>query len=119
MIVGPVMMLVQAPSSSSATSVNSDFDDAVRDFQGEFRDQELFDFTALHTGDDLYSEIQKTQEEQGRNKQLRNMKKIQPLLDCLEQYSSVLEVFVQVKPSVLALIWVGTPVVTIFHETYT
>ena len=113
------MMLIQAPSSSSATLVNSDFDDAVRDFQGEFRDQELFDFNVLHSCDDLYSEIQKTQEEQGRSKQLRNMKKIQPLLDCLEHYSSVLEIFVQVKPSVLALIWVGSPVMNIFHQTYT
>ena len=112
-------MPVQAPSSSSATPVNSDFDDAVRDFQGEFRDQELFDFNALHTADDLYSEIQKTQEEQGRNKQLRNMRKIQPLLDCLEHYSSVLETFVQVKPSVVALIWVSRPVINIFHQTCT
>ena len=112
-------MPVQTPSSSSATPANSDFDDAVRDFQGEFRDQELFDFNALHTADDLYSEIQKTQEEQGRNKQLRNMKKIQPLLDCLEHYSSVLETFVQVKPSVLALIWVSSPVISVFHQPYT
>ena len=113
------MMPIQAPSSSSATLVNSDFDDAVRDFQGEFRDQELFDFNVLHSCDDLYSEIQKTQEEQGRSKQLRNMRKIQPLLDCLEHYSSVLKIFVQVKPSVLALIWVGSPVMNIFHQTYT
>ena len=112
-------MQVQTPSSGSATPLNSDFDDAVRDFQNEFRDQELFDFNALHTADDLYSEIQKIQEEQGRNKQLRNMKKIQPLLDCLEHYSIVLETFVQVKPAVLALIWVSSPVISIFHQSYT
>lgn len=112
-------MPAQTPSSSSATPVNSDFDNAVRDFQGEFRDQELFDFNSLHTADDLYGEIQKTQEEQGRNKQLRNMKKIQPLLDCLEHYSSVLETLVQVKPSVLALIWVSSPVISISNQPYT
>ena len=112
-------MLVQASSSSSATSVKSDFDVAVSDFQGEVADQELLDFNALHTVDDLYNEIQKTQEEQGRNRQLRNMKQMKPLLDCLEQYSSVLDTFVQVKPSVLALIWVSSPVLNVFSQTYT
>lgn len=112
-------MLVPAPLSSSATSVNSDFDVAVSDFQGEVADQELFDFNALYTVDDLYNEIQKTQEEQGRSRQLRNMKKMEPLLDCLEQYSSVLNTFVQVKPSVLALIWVGSPVFILFSRSNT
>ena len=112
-------MLAQAPSSSSATSVKSDFEVAVSDFQGEVANQELFDFNALYTVDDLYDEIQKTQEEQGRSRQLRNMKKMEPLLDCLEQYSSVLTTFVQVKPSVLALIWVGSPVHKLFSQGYT
>ena len=111
-------MLVHAPSSSSVTSVKSDFDVAVSDFQGEVGDQELFDFNALYTVDDLYNEIQKTQEEQGRNRQLRNMNKMKPLLDCLEQYSSVLDTFVQVKPSVLALIWVGSLVLSLFLQSY-
>ena len=96
----------------------SDFDVAVSDFQGEV-DQKLFDFNALYTVDDLYNEIQKTQEDQGRNRELRNMNKMKPLLDCLEQYSSVLDTFVQVKPSVLALIWVGSPVLNIFPRNYT
>lgn len=112
-------MVVHAPSSSSATSVKSDFDVAVSDFQGEIGDQELFDFNALYTVDDLYNEIQKTQEQQGRNSQLQNMKKMKPLLDCLEQYSSVLNTFVQVKPSVLALIWVGSLVLKLFPQIYT
>ena len=111
-------MMVQAPSSSSATSVKSDFDIAVSDFQSEVADQELFDFNALYTVDDLYNEIQKTQEEQGRNRQLRNMRKMEPLLDCLKQYSSVLDTIVQVKPSVLALIWVGSLVLKLFPQTY-
>ncbi len=112
-------MLVQAPSSSSATSVKSDFDVAVSDFQSEVADQKLFDFDVLYTVDDLYNEIKKTQEEQGRNRQLRNMKKMEPLIDRLEQYSSVLNTFVQVKPSVLALIWVSSPVLKLFPQRYT
>ena len=111
-------MPVQAPSSSSATSVDSEFDVAVRDFHGEFGDQELFDFNALHTVDDLNNEIQKTQEEQGRKRQLRNMQMIARLLDCLDQYSGVVETFVQVKPAVLALIWVCSPVLNISPQTY-
>ena len=112
------MMPVQAPSSSSETSVDSEFDDAVRDFQSEIGDHELFDFNALHTVHDLNNEIQKTQEEQGRKRQLRNMQMMARLLDRLDQYSGVVETFVQVKPAVLALIWVCSSVLNIFPQTY-
>ena len=95
-----------AHASISTASTTSSFDAAVRDFQNEFADQEAFDFSAFQTIDEVYNEINKTQEEQGRRGQLRNMKKLAPFLDCLAQYSGVLDTFVQVKPDVLALIWV-------------
>ena len=95
-----------AHASISSASTISSFGAAVRDFQNEFADQEAFDFGAFQTIDDVYDEINKTQEEQGQRGQLRNMKKLAPFLDCLAQYSGVLDTFVQVKPGVLALIWV-------------
>ncbi len=108
-------MLVHTASPSEDTSAKSIFDKAVSDFQDEVDDQELFDIDAIQTADDLYKEIEKTQEEQGRNRQLRNMKQMAPLIECLEHYSSVLDTFVQVKPAVLALIWVCRPIPPFYY----
>ena len=90
-----------------AASAKTVFDAAVKDFQDELPDKEEFNFQGIETIDDVYREVKRTQEEQGQTRQLRNMKKIAPLLTCLEEYSGVLETFVQAKASVLALIWVG------------
>ena len=94
--------------SGMAASANSVFDAAVKDFQDELPNLNEFDFRGIETIDDVYKEIDRTQEEQGRNGKLRNMKRIEPFLACLEQYSEVLDTFVQAKANVLALIWVGT-----------
>lgn len=90
-----------------AASAKTAFDSAVKDFQDELPDKEAFNFQGIETIDDVYREIERTQEEQGQTRQLRNMKKIAPFIACLEEYSGVLETFVQAKASVLALIWVG------------
>ena len=90
-----------------ADSAKTVFDTAVKDFLDELPDREEFNFKGVETIDDLYREIERTQEEHGRTRQLRNMKKIAPFLACLEEYSGVLDTLVQAKASVLALIWVG------------
>ena len=84
----------------------SDFEAAVKSFQEELPNRDEFDFRGIETIDDVYREISIIQEEQGRKRELRYMKRIEPFLNCLEQYSQVLDTFVQVKPNVLALIWV-------------
>lgn len=96
-----------AKNPGLAASAKSIFDAAVKDFQDELPDSDEFDSLAIKTIDDVYKEINRIQEEQGRKGELRNMNRIAPFLVCLEQYSNVLDTFVQVKPSVLALIWVG------------
>lgn len=95
-----------ATQATSTASVTSPFHAAVNQFQNEFANQDALDFGAFQSINDVYKEINDIQEEQGRRGQLRNMKRIKPFLDCLEQYSSVLDTFVQAKPDVLALIWV-------------
>lgn len=99
-----------------AASAQSVFDAAVKDFQDELPNQDAFDFRGFETIDDVYREIDRTQEEQGRKGQLRYMKRIEPFLSCLEQYSAVLDTFVQVKANVLALIWVGKTYCTCFGD---
>ncbi len=96
-----------AETPSTAASAQSIFDSAVKDFQDELVDRKEFDFRGIETIDDVYKDINITQEEQGRKGMLRNMKRIEPFLACLEQYSAVLDTFVQVKANILALIWVG------------
>lgn len=41
----------------------------------------------------------------GAKGHLRDLQKISPYLDCLKEYSAVIEVFAQVKPDIIALIW--------------
>jgi len=58
------------------------------------------------TIDDVYDETDRLQKEQSKSRKLRYLGKIQPFLLCLEQYSNVVETFVAVNSSILALIWV-------------
>lgn len=88
-----------------AASALSVFDAAVKDFHDELPDWNESDLRGIETIEDVYNEIDKIQEEQGRERRLRNLKRIEPFLDCLEQYSAVIDTFVQAKANVLALIW--------------
>lgn len=96
-----------AQTRGIAAPAQSVFDTAVKDFQDELADRDEIDFRGVETIDDVYKEIGIIQEEQGRKGKLRFIKRIEPFLACLEQYSNVLDTFVQVKANVLALIWVG------------
>lgn len=91
---------------ATAAFTQSAFDIAVKEFRDALPNRGELELRDIETLDDLWKEIKNTQEEHGRTGNLRNMEKIRPFLDCLEQYSSVIEQFVQVKPNVLALIWV-------------
>ena len=96
-----------ANNPATVASAPTLFEVAVKDFQDELVNRDEFDFQGIETIDDVYNEIRITQEEQGRKGKLRNMKRIEPFLVCLEQYSGVVDTFVQAKANVLALIWVN------------
>ena len=91
----------------NAFSAQSVFDAAVKDFQNELAGSDEVDFRGIETIEDVRHEIRVIQEEQGRKGKLRNLKRIEPFLACLEEYTDVLDTFVQAKANVLALIWVG------------
>ena len=55
---------------------------------------------------DLKDAIEEIQKAQAQRYGLRNLNKIKHFLNGLQQYAGVLEVFVQVKPDILGLIWV-------------
>ena len=69
--------------------------------------QEDVDRFKVATFNDLKSAVRDIQTEQAGRKSLRNLNKIRPYLDGLEQYAAVIEVFVNSKPDILAFIWVG------------
>ena len=96
-----------ANNSAIAASAPSLFEAAVKEFQDELVNRDEFDFRGIETIDDVYKEISIIQEEQGRQGVLRHMKKIEPFLIVMEQYSGVVDTFVQAKANVLALIWVS------------
>ena len=59
------------------------------------------------TVDDVRSEIAKIEEQQQRSGKLRALGRLKPFVKGLQEYAGVLEVFVQVKPDIIGLIWVG------------
>jgi len=68
------------------------------------RDIEAFD---LATYEDLKTAVDAIQKEQSQRQGFRNLNKIRPLLEFLQQYSRVIEQFVTAKADFLAFVWVG------------
>ena len=85
-------------------SFNTARQEFLRDFppHDEYR-QTLSQLTSI---DDVYNATDDIQRKQGESKMLQNLAKIQPYLVCLDQYATVLDTVIQVKPEILALVWV-------------
>src|SRR6266536_4836815 len=62
-------------------------------------------FQSVSTLADLSNAIRDIEREQANRKCLRNLGRIRPLLNMLQSYSKVIEIFVNAKPDVLAFIW--------------
>ncbi|KAK2688496.1 hypothetical protein QWA68_012485 [Fusarium oxysporum] len=93
-------------ASSSTDQVSEVFSKAKADFLNEIKDQKLrSQLQKATTIDDIWDYTEQLQKDQGSNKRLRGMKKIGPYIERLKEYAGVIEVFVQVKPDILALIW--------------
>ena len=82
------------------------FESARKGFLDSLVDKNDNDYSGFETIDDVYNEAERIQQEQAKKGALRGLKKIQPYLSHLQEYSGVIETFVQAKPSILALIWV-------------
>lgn len=96
---------------SSHGGASSAFADALSKFKATLKKEELESFTSVIAGASSMEDVRKAataiQEQQLReNGIMRNVRRIQPLINGLQQFSGVIEVFVQSKPEVLALLWV-------------
>ncbi|KAF5697667.1 NACHT domain-containing protein [Fusarium globosum] len=93
-------------ASSSTDQVSEVFEKAKADFLNAIKDQKLrIQLQKATTIDDIWDYTDQLQKDQGSNKRLRGMKRIGPYIERLQEYAGVIEVFVQAKPDILALIW--------------
>lgn len=91
---------------ASPDPLQQDFDAAKREFDEGLPSNTTFrDIIAIDTVDKVWDAMKKLQRDHEKKYHLRAMSRIQPFLDRLRSYSAVIEVFVQVKPDVLALLW--------------
>ncbi|KAK6835055.1 NACHT domain protein [Apiospora arundinis] len=79
--------------------------DAVADFKGRLECPDQIDLDTAQSINDIYEETARIQASQTRTKTLRASSRLKPYLNFLAQYESTIEVFIQVKPDILALIW--------------
>jgi hypothetical protein len=86
--------------------LNDAFASAMGEFKRSLKNPAMYDFSKITSIDDVYKATDEIQKQQLKTKTLRGLKRIKPLIDALNEYSGVVEVFVQVKPEVLGLIWV-------------
>ncbi|KAA6406931.1 MAG: hypothetical protein FRX48_09229 [Lasallia pustulata] len=94
----------QEASSPPHNTMVSRFSRILNSFKTHLS-QEDVDRFKVATFNDLKSAVKDIQTEQAGRKSLRNLNKIRPYLDGLEQYAAVIEVFVNSKPDILAFIW--------------
>lgn len=100
-------MEYQESSPPEGYMMLSKFSKVLKSFKAQIT-QEDTDRFKITTFNDLKSVVNDIQAEQALRKSLRNMTKIRPYLDGLNQYAAVIEVFVNSKPDILAFIWVSS-----------
>lgn len=97
----------QEASPPKDPAMLSKFSKILKSFMAQISPDDMDRFKVT-TFSDLKSVVRDIQAEQARRKSLRNMTKIRPYLDGLNQYAAVIEVFVNSKPDILAFIWVSS-----------
>lgn len=83
------------------------FTSAKEDFKRSLKNPSAYDFSSLTSIDDVLEEAKKVERQQAKTKTLRGLKRIQPFIHGLKEYSEVIETFAQVKPDIMSLIWVS------------
>jgi hypothetical protein len=90
---------------SSMGSPASPFEDALKDFKKALsrRDQEKFKNVTL---DDLKQNIGEIQATQQASRRMRDLTRLQPFLEAVEQFGKVIETFCNVH-EIVAFVWVS------------
>ncbi|KAI9891468.1 MAG: hypothetical protein M1814_002787 [Vezdaea aestivalis] len=102
--------------ASTDELIKAAFDSAVQKFKVDLDNEKAIEeISKTQSIEDVYKATEELQEEQGKRNGLRNLAKIQPLLEGLRNYAKVIEVFVGAKQNVLSLIW--GPIKLLLHWT--
>ena len=86
------------------------FETARAEFAGGLKRRELATAQALSkvaTVDDVFEAIREIEEKHQRSGKMRALGRLKPMVKGLQEYAGVVQVFVQVKPDILGLIWVS------------
>ncbi|KAI0889136.1 uncharacterized protein GGS22DRAFT_153217 [Annulohypoxylon maeteangense] len=78
---------------------------AKEDFKRSLKNPALYDFSKLVSIDDVLEEAKKIERQQAKTRTLRGLRRVQPLINGLKEYSAIIEVFAQAKPDIISLIW--------------
>lgn len=96
--------------SKAAGNTRCEFEIALEEFKKNAQlgpdDVKEFRFTGL---DSLRSTIKRIQAEQEAKRRMRNMKRLEPFLQTMEQYGQTVDVFVNTS-EILAFVWVSVRV---------
>ncbi|KAI1372550.1 hypothetical protein F4677DRAFT_462875 [Hypoxylon crocopeplum] len=93
-------------ASQTSDSVQDIFTKIKSEFLREIKDtKNRSELQKACTIDDIWGYTDQLQSDQGHQGRLRGLRKIQPYLERLQEYAGIVEVFVQVKPDILALVW--------------
>ncbi|CAH0041024.1 unnamed protein product [Clonostachys rhizophaga] len=94
-------------AASSPDPFQAAFTEAAHDFKSKLNNDDLYrEILKVHSIDQVYDVTDKLQAEQAKKKgRMRNLARIKPYLEKLREYHNVINVFVQAKPDIMALIW--------------
>ncbi|KAL2672527.1 hypothetical protein Neosp_013239 [[Neocosmospora] mangrovei] len=91
---------------STNNAAEDSFEQAQQRFLRDLRDPDLYkEILTAKSINEVYKATSDIQAKMGQQGKMRHLAKIKPLLDRLTEYASVIEVFMQAKPDVIALIW--------------
>jgi hypothetical protein len=91
---------------SSTPWLENAFREARADFLSSVPQRYHSEFSKFGKLGDVYQEISDIQKKQMKTKSLVALKRIEPYILGLKDYAAVIEVFTQVYPEILCLIWV-------------
>ena len=97
-----ISTIAQAVSTQSHSAA---FLSALQEFKAGLSDDDVNECRAFSTLADLQSAIKDIEADQANRGSIQNMTRIRPLLEGLQCYSGVIEVFVNAKPDMLAFVW--------------
>lgn len=97
--------LAQATPSNPGLLLSSIFSASSLEFRNKVPDGFVDTFAEIRTLEDLESAIRDIEAKQADRKSLRYLNKIKPCLKALDDYSKVIEVFVNAKPEIMAFVW--------------